>query len=281
MSLAFPYNFHSHTNFSDGKQNPEEYIIKAIKHGFKAYGFSDHAPLKLNNNWCMKANKLDSYFECITNLKKQYNYKINILCGLEYDFISRLKSFDLSNYKPDYLIGAIHYLFSKSNDDYIEIDSPFNIFINKFEQFYNKDTERIVKEYFLQLKEMIYFLNFDILAHLDKIKMHVLKISPDFENTVWYKAEIESIISLLSQTNIIVEINTRGLYKKYCNEPYPSYEIIDKLYKNNIPLTISSDNHTTEEINGAYDKILSELKHMKIHYLWINNGRDFEKIKIL
>ena len=34
------YNFHSHTNFCDGAAPPEDYIVEAIKQGFKSYGFS-------------------------------------------------------------------------------------------------------------------------------------------------------------------------------------------------------------------------------------------------
>ena len=35
-------NYHTHTRFSDGKGEPEEFVLQALKLGFDALGFSEH-----------------------------------------------------------------------------------------------------------------------------------------------------------------------------------------------------------------------------------------------
>ena len=47
-------NFHTHSTFSDGKDEPEEIIKYAIECGFDALGFSDHAFMDHDRRYCMK-----------------------------------------------------------------------------------------------------------------------------------------------------------------------------------------------------------------------------------
>ena len=36
-------NLHTHTNYTDGKDEPEELVLEAIKRGFSSIGFSEHS----------------------------------------------------------------------------------------------------------------------------------------------------------------------------------------------------------------------------------------------
>ena len=65
------YNYHTHTNYCDGSEEPENYIISAISKNMAALGFSGHAPLPFENTWATKHDKIDEYFTTIENLKNK------------------------------------------------------------------------------------------------------------------------------------------------------------------------------------------------------------------
>ena len=50
-----------------------------------------------------------------------------------------------------------------------------------------------------------------------------------------------------------MEINTNGLNKP-AKEIYPSFPIVQLLFDNNIPITLSSDAHHPEEVGRDLDK---------------------------
>ena len=71
------YNFHTHTNFCDGADEPENYVISAISKNIAALGFSGHAPVPFDNTWSTKQDKIDEYFNTIDYLKNKYKHQIN------------------------------------------------------------------------------------------------------------------------------------------------------------------------------------------------------------
>ena len=40
------YNFHSHTEFCDGRAQMQAFAAKAVELGFRHYGFSPHSPYR-------------------------------------------------------------------------------------------------------------------------------------------------------------------------------------------------------------------------------------------
>jgi histidinol-phosphatase (PHP family) len=60
-------------------------------------------------------------------------------------------------------------------------------------------------------------------------------------------------LEVISKTDAILEVNTRGLYKKQANETYPSKWVLDEALKLNIPVQINSDGHTPDEILNGFE----------------------------
>ena len=54
--------------------------------------------------------------------------------------------------------------------------------------------------------------------------------------------------------NIIVEINTRGLYKKRSDSYFPDGYALQRVKELNIPIVISSDAHGSVEIDQLFDQ---------------------------
>lgn len=99
-------NLHTHTTYVDGKDTPEELILKAIEKSFTSIGFSEHSYLQYSKYPHQLTPKdMLCYKEEIRQLKQKYLGMIDVFCGLEYDFYSDL---ELDGF--DYLIGSVHYL---------------------------------------------------------------------------------------------------------------------------------------------------------------------------
>jgi len=267
----FKSNFHTHSNFSDGSAPPIAYVEEAIRQNFMAIGFSEHAPLPFNHYYMISEEKIAEYIATIKSLSLKYKNIINIYLSLEIDYVPKLsQSFKWFREKfgLDYTIGSIHLVRNPKNNKLWFIDgADIALYDNGLQEAFNGDIKLAVTTYYEQIQQMIKNENPDVIGHLDKIKMNN-KNRYFSENETWYKHLSESIIKNIPGNKCIVEVNTRGIYKKRGNELFPGIEILKLLYTNNIPITISSDAHQPDEISGAFNETLILLKDIgfkKIH----------------
>ena len=56
--MAILREFHVHTNFSDGRDTPEEMVRAAIARGMTEIGFSDHSPTWFDESYCINLSNL-------------------------------------------------------------------------------------------------------------------------------------------------------------------------------------------------------------------------------
>jgi histidinol-phosphatase (PHP family) len=80
-------NYHSHSKWSDGKGELEDFVKEAINQKLEVYGFSEHAPVYFDCEWTMNINNFKNYSLEIDNLKLKYSNKIELLKGLEIDYL--------------------------------------------------------------------------------------------------------------------------------------------------------------------------------------------------
>ena len=253
------YNFHQHSIFSDGSASPEKYVEKALEKEFTAIGFSEHSPLPFDNDFSLKENKIKDYVEDIDKLKEFYNGKIAVYRSLELDFIPGISD-DFEKWKKtcktEYSIGGVHLVKPENSsiNDIWFIDGPDrNIYDNGLYEYFGGDIKKAVKTYFYQLNEMIVSNDFDIIAHFDKIKMH--NQNRFFtEDEKWYINLVDETLTLIKEKDIIVEVNTRGVYKKRSNDFFPDGTSLQKVIKMNIPLIVSADAHKPDEIDMLLEK---------------------------
>jgi histidinol-phosphatase (PHP family) len=272
------FNLHTHTHFCDGKAEPEEYVKRAIELGYHTLGFSGHAPVPFNNNFAIKEERLEDYFFAIRNLKEKYHNQISILLALEIDFIPGItKEFEWFKKAGhlDYVIGGIHLIRNKEIDGLWFIDGPFQ---EKFDEGINKlfkgNGRKGAEAYYNQLLEMITTQDVDIIAHFDKIKMHN-KNRYFSEEEKWYEELVWKILkSMANDTDCIIEVNTRGLYKKRAETFFPSPWILEQVNHLNIPITLSSDAHIPNELDGYYSEALELIKDIGFRELVYFNGSE-------
>jgi len=229
-------DLHNHTPLCNHAQGSiDEYINAAIKKGSKIFGFSDHAPMNFDPKYRMSFSDMKKYEEDILNAKQKYADKITILLGYEVDYLKGHMDARVLNAEVDYLIGSVHFI------DEWGFDNPE--FIGRYE---NEDINEIWQKYFNAIEEMAKSKLFDIVGHLDLIK--VFKFMP----TKDIKEMAKDALRAIKNADMVLEINAAG-YRKPVGEAYPSKELLQEAYRLGIPVTFSSDAHKPEQV-GMYDK---------------------------
>ncbi len=252
------FDYHIHTYLcKHAKGAICEYVEEAIKKGFKEICFTDHIPLPDNIDILnrMKLSEADSYFDQIEIVKNKYP-EISILIGIEADYLEGyeryLENFILS-YPFDLIIMSVHMLnMNLERKNFLIYDfvnkSKDEIFVNYSDTIYNEYFNLIIKGVKTGL--------FDIVGHLDWIK------HPDNGLLNSKLHLIDSIIDLVYRQKMSVEINTSGIRKKI-KDYYPSLNIIEKLIKKEIPLTIGSDSHLPEHIGYYFNETFDKLSNFR------------------
>jgi histidinol-phosphatase (PHP family) len=268
------FNLHTHTHFSDGSSEPEAYIEEAIRQGFHTLGFSDHSPVPFENSFALTEEKVEEYVNAIRTppppplrhtpplappLKlgegKGVGYP-TILLGLEIDYIPGITK-PIDEYRKmnvfDYYIGSVHLVRSGSDTDLWFIDGPdIAIYDGGLARVFKNDVKTAVSAYYRQINAMLETQRPDILGHFDKIRMY--NRNRYFrEEEKWYQDLIDESLEVVKKTETIVEVNTRGIYKKRSDALFPGIEILKKIKALDIPVIISSDAHKPEELSYGFD----------------------------
>ena len=79
---------HVHSKLCDGKNTLEELAVTAWRMGLKTLGFTGHSHTPCDLEYCMSPSRTARYKGDIAKLKKQYEGKLDILYGLEWDLYS-------------------------------------------------------------------------------------------------------------------------------------------------------------------------------------------------
>jgi len=84
---------------------------------------------------------------------------------------------------------------------------------------------------------------------------------------------VEETLHLVQDKDIIVEVNTRGIYKQRSDTTYPGTEILKTIKQLHIPVMVNSDAHHPYELDGAFDVGFEQLRLAGIDEVVYYNGR--------
>ncbi len=279
------FNLHTHTRFSDGSDSPEEYIKEAVRQGFSTLGFTDHSPVPFPNTFALRTEKLGEYCSEISDLKKQYSSQsgsgIEVLLGIEIDYIPGITtpiSDYRRNYPFDYVIGSVHLIKNPSVEGLWFIDGPERSLCQAgLSEVFGGNARAAVTTYYRQLQEMISVHTPDIVGHIDKVKMYN---RGDYfsEEDSWYRSLIDETLDLVKSTGCVVEINTRGLYKKRSESLFPGIEILKKILRLDIPVTLCSDAHKPHELSLLFPETILLLEKLGYKSLARRTGKGWIEV---
>ena len=238
-------DLHNHTplcNHATG--TPKALATRAYELGCKYYGFADHAFMDFEPEYRMSKNQIEFYEDLVRETAVDFSGKMEILLGFEVDFMDEKKYMDERILKAncDFLIGSVHFL------NFWGFDNP--AFIGKYE---GKDIDELYKQYFSAVARSAKSGLFDILGHIDLIKVF------DFRPKGDIKALAEPLIKEIKKADVCVELNSAG-WRKKCNEMYPSDEIMQLLAQFDVPITFSSDAHSVEQVGQNMEKTIAKAR---------------------
>lgn len=249
-------NFHTHTSWCDGKSTIEQLIDEASRLGMDALGFASHAPLPFTRKWCIRPGSLEGYLAEIRRLKEVS--AVALYTGLEVDYVpGQIGPSDFRGL-TDYTIGSIH--FVDGNDDYRwEADTSVEIFREGLHRVFEGDVRRAVCRYYGLMREMMETSTPDILGHMDRIKMHNTSEYFFDEQASWYRDEVVNTLETARDRGVVIEINTRGLYKKRSLETYPGIFALKHILSLGIPVMLASDAHHAGELLKYFPEVSAQL----------------------
>jgi histidinol-phosphatase (PHP family) len=234
-------DLHMHTPLCKHAAGPmEAYVERAIELGLSAVGFSDHNPLPrgLGAGVRMSEAELDYYVNRVLDLRFTYRGKIDVLLGLEMDYLEGLEDYlakQAAQHPWDYIIGSVHYLDPECR-------------VGSWSRNYPGGTEAHYAAYYETVRKMARTGIYDIVGHLDVIKRSgQMPTERGFDETMRALAEIAT-------TGMCVEINTSGYRHSElpAPQPYPSLPFVVEAIKLGIPLVVNSDAHAPEQVGTKF-----------------------------
>ncbi|DAB27943.1 MAG: histidinol phosphate phosphatase [Sulfurimonas sp. RIFOXYD12_FULL_33_39] len=236
-------DLHNHTKLCNHAEGEIfEYVEKAIECGTKYFGFSEHAPMNFDKKYRIDFEQMKNYEDAVLIAKERYKNKIEILLGYEVDYLKNHMDNRVLNADVDYLIGSVHFINEWG------FDNPE--FIGRYE---NENIDVIWQKYFSAIEEMAKTELFDIVGHLDLIK--IFKFMP--------KSDINQIaknaLVAIKKADMSIEINVAG-FRKPIGEAYPSLSLLKEAKKLDIPITFASDAHKPEQVGIFNDEAVKMAK---------------------
>lgn len=245
-------DYHMHTPLCQHATGPmEAYVERALALGLCAVGFSDHTPLPrgLSPTVRMKESELDYYVERVTDLRFRYRGQIEVLLGLELDYLPHLEEYlhrRVRQYPWDYILGSVHYLDPDCRE------------LSWSEIIAAADPARHYRRYFERVRQLAQSGLFDILAHFDVPKRSGFlpdeSVQPDITRT----------LEEIARAGLVLEINTSGYRHPElpAPQPYPSLEIVEQAHRLGIPLMVNSDAHAPEDVGGRFREMEDFLRRI-------------------
>ena len=266
-------NMHTHSEYCDGKGPIREYIEKAIEKGFRSIGFSGHAPLPFGNDWTMTREGVLRYGAELKRLKKEYEGKIEVLIGLEVDFLEDESHYpywaDISGMPLDYRIGSVHMVHHAPSDLYYAVDGDVEHLKEAFKAF--GSVQNVAEAYYKNITRMLKRHIPDIIGHFDLIKKRNKNEQFFSEQEPWYMDAAFKALNTVAESGALMEINTGGIARGATTEVYPSEWILKEALRRGIPVCINADAHDPAHVDYYFPETIKKLKkigYSRIHYFY-------------
>ncbi len=233
---------HNHSKWSDGIHTIREMALAAQAAGADAFGISDHlvlTPKELDIDpsdvWWMPPANLEAYVTEAKAVKTELtDEKFKVFIGLEADYfpetVDRLRE-TLALYDFDYVIGAVHYAGK----------FPIDHSAANWERLTPDQCHEVWRLYIDKLLGLTQCGCFDWVAHLDLPKKFGYPMPDDL------RPKMREVINAIADVELAIELNTAGLDKE-CREVYPAEWMLEQAVEQAIPVALTSDAHSTEQI---------------------------------
>ena len=245
--------------------NLRRYLDTAAERRISELGFSEHVyrfreALEIWRHPFWEENAtddLDAYCEFIEGMKAA-GHRVKL--GIEVDYLpgreDRIAS--LIEGRPwDYVIGSVHFIEEGAVDH------------DGYDAWAAAGSDRVWTDYFRAVGEAARSGLFDVLAHLDLVKVWGAgRPAPSRDPREFYELALEGI----ADSDVAIEVSTAGL-RKPAGEIYPARALLDMCTEAGRPVALSSDAHEPEYLGYEYEKALGFLREAGISQLSVFDRR--------
>jgi histidinol-phosphatase (PHP family) len=199
--------------------------------------WEDSACVGMTASWIGRhfQHSVEDYFRLLEEGKKS---GIPLKIGLECDYFpqseAKIRTL-LHRYNFDFVLGSVHFLDDWSFDWNPELGWP------------GRNPDDVYLAYLGLLEKMAQASLFDVLAHLDVIKVFGHRAQENLDRQ-W-----KALLQLISEADLVMEVSTAGL-RKPVGEIYPHPTLIKEAARLNIPITIASDAHTPFDVGDRWQE---------------------------
>lgn len=267
MAEIFPCDTHIHTaRCGHATGGDDELVEAAIARGLAAIALTDHAPFywlpreRHDPTLAMALGVLPEYVEDVLALAERYRGRIEVLLGLEADYIpgqedalSRL----LGTYPFDVVLGSVHWL-----DDWV-LDAPSSVVRYRQDQ---AAVDVIWARYAELLIGAARSGLFDVLAHLDLPKKF------GFRATQPFAGRQSEVVSAVAASGCAVELSSAGR-RKPVGEDYPAPDLVRELAAAGVRFVLSSDAHAPAEVGFAFGDLVAGASACGVHEVLVYRRR--------
>lgn len=219
-------DYHTHPACHGEVQVNEHLLVRMVETakalGIKELGLSDHD--RLFYSWDK---------ECLEAVRREFpEVKIRLGVEVSYGPSSRLELIRRFLQEPemDYIICSVHSIDGWSFDE-----------VDQLEGYDRWEPDELYRAYYSNLERGVRHGFGDIVGHLDVIKLFDYRPKSDPVKLAM------PVLSAIRERGLTVEINANGLNKPV-REIYPEQAIIEQCFAMDIPITLSSDDHSPEDI---------------------------------
>lgn len=252
------YNLHSHTEYCDGRDAMEDFVIAAIRQGFTHYGFSPHSPTPFPTTCNMRLEDVEPYLAEVERLRLKYP-SIQLFASMEIDYLGKdwgPHSEYFAQLPLDYRIGSVHFI-PNQDGKMVDVDGSAENFAVKMEQEFGRDIRYVVEKFYERSLEMVHAGGFDIIGHLDKIGSNASSYCPGIEGEAWYETLATELIDAVASRGITVEINTKAYNDS--GRMFPSERLLKRVQSKDIAIVVNSDAHFAELIDAGREEGLRRI----------------------
>ena len=227
------HDYHVHTHYCRHATGAlEEYARAGRQRGLTEICFTPHVPFPVfrpgafGGRLRMDPPEFPRYLEEVEQVRGRFP-DLTVLAGVEADYVQGaeeyLESF-LSRWPLDFVLMSIH--FVRAWDD------PWWV----FDLPRDRPLTRSYDDYLDAMEAGIRTGLFDCVAHLDLVKQSGAPLLAS------HRRRVEQLITLCRERGMSAEVNVSGT-RKSVGEPYPAWEIVQRMVELGLPLVPGADAH--------------------------------------
>ena len=247
--------------------NAERYREVASERGIEELGVAEHIHRFVQSldiwshpwyrHWAH--DDVDEYVDFLRSVELKAGIEADFLPGRE----DRVANF-LDGREWDYVVGSVHFLRDDAIDFHGEPDwEPWDV-------WRGADPEKVWARYFETLGEAARSGMFDILAHLDLVKVFAGRVPvPDGDLRRFYERAMDGI----ADSDVAVEVSTAGLRKPVA-EIYPAPALLEMCLDAGRPVALSSDAHEPDQLGYEYERAVELLRGLGVTEIAVFDRRE-------